>query len=90
MKLPVVDAAAFSGNDKQKPLALVQSGQGAEADDVVLGAPAGATYKTHCIGIFDVLEEELSGLRKAETNTKHNCEMPKQSLQDRSTWAPEH
>jgi len=30
----VVDAAAFSGNDKQKPLALVQSGQGADAVDV--------------------------------------------------------
>ena len=35
----------------------------------------------HSTGIFDVLEEELSSLRKAETNTKNNYETLKRSLQ---------
>merc|ERR1719461_1846967 len=68
---------------------MVQAQQGSEADDAEFGAPAAATYKTHSTGILDVLEdlkekaeEQLSGLRKAETSAKHNYAMLKQSLTD--------
>merc|ERR1740129_1544162 len=70
-------------------LALVQSRQSAESDNDELGAPAAAVYKTHSNSIFDVLEDlkekaetQLSDLRKAEVNTKHNYEMLRQSLED--------
>jgi len=61
----------------------------ADEDDDEPGAPAAAAYKSHSGGILDVLEdlkekaeEQLTGLRKAETNAKHNYEMLKQSLED--------
>jgi peptidoglycan hydrolase CwlO-like protein len=83
----IVDAAAFSAHDKQKLVALVQSSS--DADDGDINAPAAAVYKTHSTSIFDLLEDlkekaegELADLRKAETNTKHNFEMLKQSLED--------
>jgi hypothetical protein len=84
----VVDAAAFSSSDRKTLMALVQSQQ--NADDDELGAPAAAVYKTHSTSIFDVLEDlkekadgELSSLRKAETNSAHNFAMLKQSLEDK-------
>merc|ERR1719221_2443997 len=85
----VMDAASFPSVDQKKLLALVQSRQGAESDSDELGAPAAAVYKTHSNNIFDVLEDlkekaetQLSDLRKAEVNTKHNYEMLRQSLED--------
>jgi len=82
----VVDAASFTAADKQRLYALVQS-RDSEGDED--GPPAAAAYKSHSSGIVDVLEdlkeraeEQLSGLRKAETNAKHNYEMLKQSLED--------
>merc|ERR1719444_482032 len=85
----IVDAAAFSSADKTKLVALVQAQQGSDADDGEIGAPAAAVYKTHSGNILDVLEdmkekaeEQLSDLRKAETNTAHNYDMLKQSLED--------
>merc|ERR550532_3212101 len=85
----VIDAAGFAGVDKQKLVALVQS---QDSDDQEPGAPAAAVYKTHSSGILDVLEEmkekaegSLSDLRKKETNSKHNFEMLKQSLEDQMT-----
>merc|ERR1719183_2762649 len=90
-------AASFSSMDKKKLLALVQSRESdssgdeaaAEADEVALGAPAAAVYKTHSTSIVDVLEDlkdkaetELADLRKAETNAQHNYDMLKQSLED--------
>merc|ERR1719281_629522 len=75
----VVDAAAFSVQDQQHLVALVQSKQGSSSDDDDFGAPAAAGYKSHSGNIVDVLEdlkekaeEELANLRKAESNTKHN------------------
>lgn len=87
----IVDAAAFSTADKQKLTALVQEQHESSEDDEETGAPAATVYKTHSSNIFDVLEdlkekaeEELSGLRKAETSAKHNYEMLKQSLEDQA------
>jgi len=85
----VIDAASFSSQDQQKLVALVQSQQGGESDDEELGAPAAAVYKSHSTGVFDVLEDlkekgeaQLADLRKAESSTKHNYNMLKQSLDD--------
>jgi len=85
----VIDAAGFAGVDKQKLVALVQS---QNSDDQEPGAPEAAVYKTHSSGIIDVLEDmkekaegSLSDLRKEETNSKHNFEMLKQSLEDQMT-----
>jgi len=87
----VLDAASFPSKDQTKLMAFVQSQQNQENDDLELGAPAAATYKTHSSGILDVLEDmkekaegQLSDLRKAEANNKHNFEMLKQSLEDQS------
>merc|ERR1719270_1318607 len=84
----VLDAAALSGSDQKQLAALVQSQQTEDADDE-LGSPAAAAYKTHSGNILDVLEDlkekaegQLSDLRKAEGNTKHNFNLLKQSLED--------
>merc|ERR1712087_733441 len=86
----ILDAASFGVADKQKLVALVQAQQGSGSDDDDdLGAPAAAVYKTHSSNIIDTLEdmkekaeEQLSAIRKAETNTRHNYDMLKQSLED--------
>jgi predicted nucleic acid-binding Zn-ribbon protein len=85
----VINAASFSAEDQSKLVALVQSQQGTESDDEELGAPAAAVYKSHSSSIFDVLEDmkekaegQLAELRKAESATKHNYNMLKQSLDD--------
>merc|ERR1719252_270251 len=74
----------------------MQNTQGSEDDDTEFGAPDPAAYKSKSGGIVDVLndmkeeaEGELSELRKAETNQKHNYDMLKQSLVD-SIAAAEH
>jgi len=85
----VVDAAAFSVDDRQKLTALVQNKQGSSSDEDEFGAPAAATYKSQSGNIVDVLddlkekaEEELADVRKAESGSKHNFQMLKQSLED--------
>jgi len=85
----VLDAAAFSSQDAAKLTAFVQAQQSDESDALELGAPAAAAYKTHSGNIVDVLEDlrekadgQLSALRKAEVNSKHNFDMLKQSLED--------
>jgi len=88
----VINAASFTAQDQRNLAALVQSQQGADSDDMELGAPAAAVYKTHSNSIFDVLEDlkekaegQLAELRKAESATKHNYNMLKQSLDDQIT-----
>jgi len=83
----VINAASFSSNDQSKLMALVQQQSG--SDDEELGAPAAAVYKTHSGSIFDILEDmkekaegQLADLRKAESTSKHNFSMLKQSLED--------
>merc|ERR1719352_765307 len=80
---------AFSASDKQRLLGLIQAKSDQEDGAEELGPPAAAAYKSHSSSIFDVLEDmkekaegQLSDLRKAESNTKHNFEMLKQSLTD--------
>jgi len=87
----VADAAAFATSDKKKLLALVQSQQSSDADDADVGAPAAAVYKNKSGSIVEVLEgmkekaeAQLSDLRKAESNTQHNYNMLKQSLEDQA------
>jgi len=87
----VIDAASFPVTDQKKLVALVQahqSGSDSEDDDE-LGAPSAATYKSQSGSIVDVLEDmkekaegQLGDLRKAESSTKHNFDMLKQSLTD--------
>merc|ERR1740138_919339 len=87
----LVEAASMSTADKSKLLSFAQAQQtAADADDDdAPGSPAAAVYKTHSTNIFDTLEdlkekaeEQLSALRKAESNTKHNFNLLKQSLDD--------
>merc|ERR1719311_378402 len=85
----IIDAAAFSGDDKKKLLGLIQNMQGEENDDAELGAPAPDVYKSKSGGIVDTLtdmkdkaEGELSEARKAEANSQHNYDMLKQGLTD--------
>jgi len=85
----VINAASFTAQDQKRLTALVQSQQSAESDDDDFGAPAAAVYKSHSTSIFDVLEDlkekaegQLAELRKAESATKHNYMMLKQSLTD--------
>merc|ERR1719492_723203 len=85
----VLDAAAFPSQDQAKLTALVQAQQTDDSDDLAFGAPSAATYQTHSTGILDVLEDlkekaegQLSDLRKAGSNNRHNFEMLKQSLED--------
>jgi len=83
----VINAASFSAQDQAKLTALVQ--QQSASDDEELGAPAAAVYESKSGGIFDVLEDmkekaenQLNDLRKAESTSKHNYDMLKQSLED--------
>jgi len=85
----VVEAAAFSGHDKTKLMALVQSKDDDDDSDLTVGAPAAAVYESKSGSIVDVLadmkdkaDSELDELRKAEGNAKHNFNMLKQSLDD--------
>ena len=90
-------AASFSITDQKKLLALVQSRDtpasgdeaAAEADEVALGGASCGRLQDHSTSIVDVLEDlkdkaegELADLRKAETNSLHNYDMLKQSLED--------
>jgi chromosome segregation ATPase len=83
----IVDAAGVATADKKTLVAFVQAQE--QSDDEETGAPDPAAYKSHSSGIMDVLEDlkakaekELSDLRKAESNTKHNFNMLEQSLED--------
>jgi peptidoglycan hydrolase CwlO-like protein len=84
----VLDAAAFSTQDREKLVALAQTSE--DSDDEELGAPAAAAHKSQSGGILDVLEdmegkaeEELGALRKAEVASRNNYEMLKQGLDDK-------
>jgi len=93
----ILDAAAVSSGDQKKLATLLQQQQQNANSDEEMGAPAAATYKTHSTNILDVLEDlkekaegQLSDLRKAEVNTRHNFNMLTQSLQDQKTADSKH
>jgi len=90
----VVDAAAFSSEDRQKLVALVQSHQQEQEEDAdsELGAPSASKYESKSGGIVELLEDlkekaegELADARKEESTAKHNFAMLKQSLSDKVT-----
>jgi hypothetical protein len=88
----IVDAASFSNADKEKLLAFVQGQQKAD-DEEDAGAPDPAAYKSHSSSILDVLEdlkakaeEQLAGLRKAESSATQNYALLKQSLEDQAAY----
>jgi len=85
----LLDATSISTSDKSGLVAFVQSQQRDDDDMGELGAPAPAAYKSQSGGIVDVLTDmkekadtELSELRKAEKNNKHNFDMLKLSITD--------
>jgi len=87
----IADAASLKGADTQKLVAFAQ--QSAQEDDEEAGAPDAATYKSQSTGILNTLEdlkakaeEQLADLRKAESSTKHNFALLKQSLEDEAAY----
>jgi len=92
----MVDAAMLRTSDAAKLTAFVQASQKQADDsgDEELGAPAAAVYKSQSGNILDTLEDllekaegQLDALRKEETNSRHNFEMLKQSLEDEIAFA---
>merc|ERR1719321_1823362 len=90
----LVQASVISAADSKHLAALVQSSQDAQDSDEDLGAPAGAVYQGHSDGIIGVLEDllekaqaQLDKARKAETTSRQNYDMLKQSLTDEIEFA---
>jgi len=80
----VLDAAAFQTSDQERLQALLQGKEESSFDE-----PTAATYGSHSSNIVDAVadlrekaETQLSALRKAEVNGRHNYEMVAQSLKD--------
>jgi len=80
----VMDAAALSGSDRKKLMSFVQSQEGSEDEDEdeAMGAPAVAAYKNKGGNIVELLQDmkekadgQLSELRAAEVESKHNYDM---------------
>jgi hypothetical protein len=85
----VIEAASLNVHDKKTLLGLAQSNDADSDDDSEMGAPDPEAYKSHGGSILDVLDDmkekaegQLTELRKAEMNAKHNYEMLEQSLTD--------
>jgi len=92
----MVQGEAISSDDGSKLTALVQQSSQAqdEDSDSELGAPAAAVTENQSGGIVSVLEglldkaqEQLDKARKAETVSRQNFDMLKQSLTDEVTFA---
>eukprot|EP00408_Alexandrium_pacificum_P061368 CAMPEP_0171171912 /NCGR_PEP_ID=MMETSP0790-20130122/9455_1 /TAXON_ID=2925 /ORGANISM="Alexandrium catenella, Strain OF101" /LENGTH=686 /DNA_ID=CAMNT_0011636767 /DNA_START=54 /DNA_END=2114 /DNA_ORIENTATION=+ len=88
----LVDASALTSADAKQLTALIQSSQ--QAEDGSLGAPAATVYEGQSGGIVGTLEdlhekaeEQLGEARKKETNSLHNFELLKQSLEDAMKYA---
>jgi hypothetical protein len=90
----LVQASVISAADSKRLAALVQSTQDANDSEDELAAPASAVYQGHSDGIIGVLEDllekaqtQLDKARKAETTSRHNYDMLKQSLTDEIEFA---
>lgn len=84
----VVEAASINTEDRSRLLAFVQSQDSSVADNYLAGAPAAAAYQSHSDSILDLIEdlkdkaeEQLSSLRKTETNQAHSYAKVKQALE---------
>jgi len=87
----MVDAAMLQSQDVSKLTAFVQSVQKTDADEDsdAMGAPDPAAYKSHSGSLIETLESlldkakgQLDDARRKETNSRHNFEMLKQSIED--------
>lgn len=83
----MVDASMLQSQDAARLTALMQNS--AESDDDLVGAPDAAVYESHSGSIIDTLgdlldkaKNQLDEARTKETNSKHNFEMLKQSIED--------
>jgi hypothetical protein len=90
----LVQASVISAADSKRLAALVQSTQDANDSDEDTAAPASAVYQGHGDGIIGVLEDllekaqaQLDKARKAETTSRNNYNMLKQSLTDEIEFA---
>merc|ERR1719453_1705632 len=86
----MVQASVLSSADASQLTALVQQ----DSSDSEMGAPAAAVYEGHSDGIIGLLEGltekaegQLDKARKAESTSKHNYNMLKQSLTDEIKFA---
>jgi len=87
----MVHASLISHSDATRLTALVQDSQKASdtSDDEALGAPAADVYGSHSGNIVDTLQDlmgeaeaQLGDARKKETNSVHEFQLLKQSLED--------
>merc|ERR1719361_636713 len=86
----MVQASMFSSADAARLASFVQT----DDSDLQPGAPAAAVYEGHSGGIIDTLkdllekaENQLADAQHKETNSLHNFEMLKQSLEDEMKFA---
>jgi len=83
----VVDALGLSAGDKEDLMALVQTADADEEDE--LSAPTAAAYDSHSSGILETIanmkdkaETSLADTREQESQSQHNYDMLKQALED--------
>lgn len=83
----MVEASLIQSSDASKLSSLLQ--QESDEEDASAGAPAADAYESHSGVVLDTLgdlqdkaESQLDDLRQKETNSLHNFEMLKQSLED--------
>merc|ERR1719444_386924 len=88
----MVQASMISSDDASRLTALVQTSE--DSNDADMGAPAAAVYESKSGGIVATLEGltekaegQLDKARKAESTSKQNYEMLKQSLTDEIKFA---
>jgi len=90
----MVAAEQMTVADGKKLSALVQTENDMRDNEAAFGAPAAAVYESSSGGIVDTLQglldtatEQLESARKAETQSKQNFDMKKQSLEDEIKYA---
>merc|ERR1719444_341856 len=88
----MVQASMISSDDASRLTALVQTSE--DSNDADMGAPAAAVYESKSGGIVATLEGltekaegQLDKARKAESTSKQNYQMLKQSLTDEIKFA---
>jgi len=90
----MVQASLIEVSDASKLTAFVQNSQKESDDDDDAGAPAAEVYKGSSGGVLDTMqdllgkaEDQLSAIRKKETDEKNNFALLEQSLKDAIKFA---